>query len=169
MGAGKSSIGRKVARELALAFTDTDTMIIREHGPIAALFEAHGETHFRALERVAVTTALETGGVVALGGGAVLDPETRADLAQHRVVLLTVTPEIVKARIGGGSRPLLTGGDAVTRWETIYAQRRALYEEVADVTFDSSVGHVSAVAAAIARWARENGASTDPRTIPETS
>jgi shikimate kinase len=155
MGAGKSSIGRKVARELGVDFIDTDTMIVRQHGPIPALFDAHGEERFRALERAEVVAALASGGVVALGGGAVLDPETRADLARHRVVLLTVSPEIVRARIGGSQRPLLNGGDAVARWEQIYAQRRRLYEEVADVTFDSSVGHISAVATAIAKWSRE--------------
>lgn len=169
MGAGKSSIGRKVARELGVAFTDTDTMIVREHGPIPALFAAQGEEHFRSLERSAVVAALAAGGVIALGGGAVLDPHTRADLAHHRVVLLTVAPEIVKARIGGANRPLLSGGDAVARWEQIYAERRSLYDEVADITFDSSVGHVSAVAAAIARWARENDVTTDSRPTPEAS
>lgn len=169
MGAGKSSIGRKVARELGLSFADTDTMIVRQHGPIPALFVSHGEEHFRAIEREAVVTALRAGGVVALGGGAVLHPQTRADLADHRVVLLTVAPEIVKARIGGANRPLLNGGgDAVARWAQIYDQRRPLYEEVADVSFDSSVGHVSAVAAAIARWARtDQDHPPAPGTLPE--
>ena len=160
MGAGKSSIGKKVARELGLPFTDTDTMIVREHGQIPALFAAHGEAHFRSLERAAVVTALASGGVVALGGGAVLDPDTRTDLGGHRVVLLTVAPNAVTARISGGNRPLLNDGDAVARWTQIYAERRPLYESVADATFDSSLGHISAVAAGIARWARLNGFPT---------
>lgn len=168
MGAGKSSIGRKVARELDLPFSDTDATIAREHGAIPALFASHGEAHFRALERAAVVAALESRGVVALGGGAVMDAGTRADLAGHRVVLLTVAPEIVRSRIGGAGRPLLNGtGDPVANWERIYAERRALYEELADVTFDSSVGHVSAVAAAIARWARDDGAAELPETASE--
>jgi shikimate kinase len=169
MGAGKTSIGKKVARELGATFTDTDAAIVREHGPIPALFETHGEPYFRALERAAVTAALRNGGVVALGGGAVTDAATRADLSRHRVVLLTVSPEIVRSRIGGANRPLLNGGDAVAQWERILAERRALYDEVADATFDSSAGHISAVAAAIARWARGAQAPAHSRPVSEGS
>ncbi|WP_375384363.1 shikimate kinase [uncultured Microbacterium sp.] len=171
MGAGKSSIGKKVARELGVTFTDTDTVIVREHGQIPALFDERGEAHFRALERAAVVTALDGGGVVALGGGAVLDAATREDLSAHRVVLLTVAPEIVRARIGGKGRPLLNDGDPIVRWQRIYDERRAFYEQVADVTFDSSVGRISAIAAAIAEWARADGLTpgVSPDTVPEGS
>ncbi|MGO3555858.1 MAG: shikimate kinase, partial [Microbacterium gubbeenense] len=57
MGAGKSSIGRRVAKRLGTTFTDTDSMIVREHGPIADLFEAQGEAEFRRIERETVATA----------------------------------------------------------------------------------------------------------------
>ncbi|KAA9110554.1 shikimate kinase [Microbacterium rhizomatis] len=166
MGAGKSSIAKKVARELDREFTDTDTVVVRAHGPIPALFESHGEAFFRAVEREAVVAALATGGVVALGGGAVLDAATRADLAAHHVVLLTVSPDIVRARIGGQNRPLLNDGDPIAQWRRIYAERHPLYEEVADVTFDSSTGHISAIAAAIAEWARAQ--DTVPHAAPGT-
>ncbi|MFT4230981.1 MAG: shikimate kinase, partial [Microbacterium sp.] len=73
MGAGKTSVGRRVAKRLGLPFTDTDKTVAAEHGPISAIFERHGEEHFRRLERDAVRRALAGGGVVALGGGAVLD------------------------------------------------------------------------------------------------
>ncbi len=171
MGAGKSSIGRKVARRLELPFTDTDAVIAREHGSIPALFASRGESQFRAIERDAVVAALASGGVVALGGGAVLYAATRADLAHHRVVLLTVAPEVVRARIGGSNRPLLNDGDPLVRWQRIYDDRRTLYEEVADVTFDSSVGHISAIATAIAEWAREDGFATGAitETLAESS
>jgi len=169
MGAGKTSIGKKVARELGMTFTDTDAMIVRDHGAIPSLFEKRGEPFFRGVERSAVVDALAIGGVIALGGGAILDAATRADLAHHRVVLLTVSPEIVRSRIGGANRPLLNGGDAVARWERIFAERRALYEEVADATFDSSSGHISAVASAIARWVRGDGAAAQPRSLSEGS
>lgn len=167
MGAGKSSIGKKVARDLELPFTDTDAMIVREHGAIPELFTAFGEAHFRALERDAVVAALGYGGVVALGGGAVMDAATRSELVQHRVVLLTVSPDTVRARIGGANRPLLNGGDAVVQWERIYEERRPIYEQVADATFDSSSGHISAVAASIAAWARNDLAHSYPTTVRE--
>ncbi|MFX5684625.1 shikimate kinase, partial [Acinetobacter baumannii] len=77
MGAGKTSVGRRVARALGEPFSDTDKIVVRDHGPIPDLFRAHGEAHCRSRERDAVAEALERGGVVALGGGAVLDPVTR--------------------------------------------------------------------------------------------
>lgn len=161
MGAGKTSIGRRVARELQLPFSDTDSLIVRDHGPIAQLFASHGEAHFREVERGAVREALARGGVVALGGGAVLDADTRKDLSAHRVVLLTVSPRIVRARIQGASRPLLADGDdPVARWETIMASRSALYAEVADITFDTSSGPLSQVVHDIVSWV--HGVLEDP-------
>ncbi|GAA3902806.1 shikimate kinase [Microbacterium invictum] len=154
MGAGKSSVGRRVAKALGTSFYDSDAAVVRAHGPIEAIFVDHGEEHFRELERDAVQTGLDQGGVVALGGGAILHPDTQAALAAHRVVLLTVSPRIVASRIGGTARPLLQDGDAVTRWNEVYASRRALYERLADVTFDTSTGPLQAVVDAIVTWAR---------------
>lgn len=167
MGAGKSSIGRKVAKTLGTTFTDTDSLIVQRHGAIAEFFAEHGEAQFRLVERDAVVEALARGGVVALGGGSVLDAETRSDLALHRVVLLTVSPRIVRARIQGESRPLLTGGeDPLRRWQRILAERRPLYDAVADVTFDTSSGPISGVVAEIAAWAVDVGALGDIQTDP---
>lgn len=154
MGAGKTSIGRRVARDLGESFTDTDKVVVREHGPIPALFAEHGEAHFRALERAAVVEALAAGGVVALGGGAILDAATRADLSRHRVVLLTVAPGIVASRIGGDDRPLLQGEDPVAHWNRIWAERRPVYESIADATFDTSSGPLAGVVARIVEWSR---------------
>ncbi len=80
MGAGKTRIGKRVARALEVPFTDTDKVIVAAHGPIADIFDQHGEPHFRALERDVVHEALTGGGVVSLGGGAVLDPGTQQTL-----------------------------------------------------------------------------------------
>ena len=155
MGAGKSSIGRRVARELGVPFTDTDSLVVRDHGPIAQLFATHGEARFRQVERDAVREALGRGGVVALGGGAVLDAETRRDLGGHHVVLLTVAPHVVRARIHGESRPLLADGeDPLARWEAILASRSELYSQVADVTFDTSTRPLSHVVSDIVSWFR---------------
>jgi shikimate kinase len=155
MGAGKTSVGRRVARTMGMSFTDTDKVVVRDHGPIPELFTRLGEPGFRAIERVAVAESLDRGGVVALGGGAVLDAGTRAALAAHRVVLLTVSPRVVASRIAGADRPLLNGDeDPVARWQRIYAERQHLYEEVADVTFDTSSGPLADVVTAIVAWAR---------------
>lgn len=151
MGAGKTSIGKRVARGLKLPFADTDRVIVQAHGPIPAIFAEHGEQHFRVLEREAVAEALAAGGVVSLGGGAVLDAGTRAALAPHRVVYLTVSPETVASRIRDANRPLVDGDDPVAAWERIFAERRSLYEQVADVTFDTS-GPIAHVAAAVLDW-----------------
>jgi shikimate kinase len=162
MGAGKSSIGRRVARVLGVPFADTDSLIVRQHGPIPELFRTHGEPHFRALERAAVERALASGGVISLGGGSVLDPRTRADLRDHRVAFLVVDPQIVAGRIAGGTRPLLAGGDPVAEWDRIFTARRPLYEEVADAVFDTSRGPLSDVVDSIATWA----ATAVPRGTP---
>lgn len=154
MGAGKTSVGRRVAKVLGRPFFDSDIAVKLGHGPIEDIFAAHGEDHFRALERAAVCEGLATGGIVSLGGGAVLDPDTRVDLARHRVALLTVEPSVVAARVKGSQRPLLQGDDAATRWSEIYESRRPVYEELADATFDTSYGPLHDVVEAVVQWVR---------------
>lgn len=156
MGAGKTSVGRKVARLLGEPFIDTDKRIAAEHGPIPEIFAAHGEPHFRDLERAAVASALEEGGVVSLGGGAVTDAGTRALLAQHPVVFLTVSADAVARRIQGAGRPMLAGeDDPVERWRAIFEQRRAWYEQVADITIDTSRRPMRMLAEEICAWRKE--------------
>jgi len=150
MGAGKTRIGKRVARILGTGFVDTDKVIVSEHGAIPELFASQGEAHFRALERAAVVDALAGTDVVALGGGAVLDDQTRANLTSHRVVLVTVTPEAVAPRIANARRPLLR--DGLTDWERIYAERRHLYEQLAKLTVDTSHRPIDAVAKEVAAW-----------------
>ncbi|WP_156761856.1 shikimate kinase [Microbacterium karelineae] len=160
MGAGKSSIGRRVAKRLAVSFTDTDSLIVAEHGRIADLFSSRGEAEFRRIERAAVRDALARGGVVALGGGAVLDPDTRADLAAHLVVLLTVSERTVASRIQGAKRPLLNHGDPLAEWKRIAAERQPIYEELADIAFDTSRGPLREVVTGAAEWASARLAGT---------
>lgn len=159
MGAGKTSIGRKLARALGTTFFDSDIAVVRAHGPIAEIFAADGEARFRELEREAVVEGLRRGGIVALGGGAVLDPDTRADLVGHRVVLLTVAARTVAGRIRDSSRPLLHGDDAMARWNAVLEARHELYEQLADVRFDTSTGHIQNVVEQIAAWVRETEAA----------
>ena len=150
MGAGKTRIGKRVAAALGVPFTDTDKVIVREHGPIAAIFDAHGEAHFRALEAAAVAAALEGEGVVSLGGGAVLDAGTRALLRGRPVVYLSVTAEAVADRLGDGKRPLARGG--VDDWQRIYDARRPLYEELAAYRLDTSRLPYDALAQEVVTW-----------------
>lgn len=155
MGAGKTSVGRKVAKALGVPFTDTDKRIAIEHGPIPELFAQHGESHFRELERAAVAEALAEGGVISLGGGAVTTAETRELLRQLPVVFLSVSPEVISGRIRSGNRPLLAGEDPVAKWNQIYEQRRGWYEEVATTIIDTSSRPMHRIAAEIAAWRRE--------------
>lgn len=112
MGAGKTTVGGLVAERLGVPFLDTDHVVEATAGkPVAEIFVDDGEEHFRALERDAVAAALgDHDGVLALGGGAVLDPGTRALLAGHPVVFLQVGLADAASRVGlGVSRPLLLG------------------------------------------------------------
>lgn len=156
MAAGKTSVGRRVAKTLGVPFIDTDKRIVAEHGPIPELFATHGEEYFRELEAAAVERALQEDGVVSLGGGAVTTERTRALLRQHPVVFLTVQADAVAERIRNNDRPLLSGEeDPLTRWVQIFDQRSAWYEEVASVTFDTSRRPMQRIAADIAAWRRE--------------
>jgi shikimate kinase len=141
MGTGKSEVGRRLAQRLGRAFVDTDQLIEERAGKrVAAIFADDGEPAFRALERAAVAEAAGRGGaVVAVGGGAVLDPENVRCLRDAGVlVYLTAPPDVILRRVGdGGSRPLLQGDPrvAVTR---LLAERGPVYASTADVTIDTS-------------------------------
>lgn len=150
MGAGKTRIGKRVARLLGTGFQDTDKLIVAEHGAIAELFDAHGEPHFRAIERDMVARALASDDVVALGGGAILAAETQQLLANHRVVLVTVTAEAVEPRITDGRRPLVRNG--IREWERIYAERLPIYQRLAQFTVDTSHRPIDAAAQEVAEW-----------------
>ncbi|WP_337006088.1 MULTISPECIES: shikimate kinase [unclassified Microbacterium] len=155
MAAGKTSVGRRVARRLGVPFVDTDKRIVAAHGPIPALFAEHGEAHFRDLERLAVAEAVAEGGVISLGGGAVTDPATRELLTHHSVVFLTVSADAVADRLRGSSRPLLAGEDPLERWKRIFEERRGWYAEVASTTFDTSRRPMQRIADEIVAWKRE--------------
>jgi shikimate kinase len=150
-GAGKSRLGKRVARILGVPFADSDRMIVAEHGPIAQIFRDHGEPHFRALERETVHRALQGEGVLSLGGGAVLDPDTQDELTAHRVVYLTISPDAVERRLAGDTdRPLVRNG--VEDWVALNAPRWPIYTRLADVTFDTSHRPNDEIAKEVAAW-----------------
>ncbi|HWR85475.1 MAG TPA: shikimate kinase [Rhodoglobus sp.] len=148
-GAGKTRTAKRVARRLELSVIDTDKTIVAEHGPIAGIFAEHGEPHFRALERAAVQRALAERAVVSLGGGAVLDPGTQADLAGRRVVQLTMTPEAAALRVTDPKRPLSSDPEA---WARLVAARQPIYDRLAGLTIDTSSQPLDRVAQQIVEW-----------------
>jgi shikimate kinase len=139
-GAGKSTVGKRVAKRLGVGFRDTDSDIVVTAGkPIAEIFIDDGEAHFRALERAAVATALaDHDGVLSLGGGAVLAEETRALLQQHTVALLDVDLGHATQRVGlNRDRPVLALNPRA-QLKLLLEQRMPLYREVATFTVDTS-------------------------------
>ncbi|MGX1674886.1 shikimate kinase [Streptomyces sp. NPDC055400] len=135
MGVGKSTVGELLAEWLGCPYRDTDADIVAAQGrPIADIFVDEGEAHFRALERQAVREALaEHPGVLALGGGAILDESTRALLAPLPVVYLSMDVEEAVKRTGlNTARPLLAVNPR-RQWRELMEARRHLYTEVARV------------------------------------
>jgi shikimate kinase len=133
MGAGKSTVGSRLAEALGVPLRDTDDDIVAGAGkPISDIFVDDGEDHFRGLERAAVAHALNTfDGVLAVGGGAILAEETRRALKEHRVVYLEVGLADAVSRVGlGAGRPLLAINPRATL-RHLLDLRRPLYEEVA--------------------------------------
>ncbi|SDT79625.1 shikimate kinase [Actinoplanes derwentensis] len=136
MGAGKTTIGQAVAAQWGVPFADTDLIIEARAGkPIPEIFVDDGEDVFRALERETVASSLESfGGVLALGGGAILDEGTRKLLAAQTVVYLSVELTDAIRRVGlGAGRPLLAMNPRATL-KYLLDQRRPLYQEVATHT-----------------------------------
>ncbi|MEZ7004138.1 3-dehydroquinate synthase [Streptomyces sp. AD55] len=136
MGVGKSTVGRLLAERLGTGYRDTDEDIVTARGrSIADIFLDEGEAAFRALEKEAVRTALAGHrGVLALGGGAILDAGTRALLAGHHVVYLSMDVEEAVKRTGlNAARPLLAVNPR-KQWRALMEARRPLYEETASAT-----------------------------------
>ncbi|MGC5344725.1 3-dehydroquinate synthase [Streptomyces sp. DT171] len=133
MGVGKSTVGALLAQRLGTHYRDTDADVVAAAGkPIAEIFYDEGEPHFRELEHRAVSAALaEHAGVLALGGGAVLDAATRSLLAGHTVVYLSMDVEEAVRRVGlNTARPLLAVNPR-RQWRELMDARRPLYDEVA--------------------------------------
>jgi shikimate kinase len=138
-GSGKTTVGRLLAESLGTEFRDTDRDIEAAAGmSVSEIFVAEGEPAFRERERAAVATALaDHSGVLALGGGAVLDEGTRSLLADQTVVWLRVGLSDAVARVGlNRDRPLLLGNVRGTMYR-LMTERAPLYEQVATVIIDT--------------------------------
>jgi shikimate kinase len=135
-GAGKTTVGGLVARRLRVGFRDTDSDVEQLAGAsITDIFIDQGEVAFRALESEAVRVALDAhDGVLAVGGGAIIDDRTRSLLADHRVVFLDVGLADAASRVGlNRDRPLLLGNPRA-QLRVMLQERRVFYTEVATVT-----------------------------------
>jgi shikimate kinase len=135
MAAGKSTIGRKLARELGCAFYDTDVVVARAHGPVATIFAREGEAAFRRYEHDAIAEILFSGkaGVIALGGGALTVAENRALLEKHaHRIFLKASPEQIFARVQQNRRrrPLLGAHPSIDRIRELYDARLPDYAAV---------------------------------------
>jgi shikimate kinase len=150
MGAGKTTVGRLVARRLKRDFYDSDLEIERRCGVrVALIFEIEGEPGFRAREAqvIAELTARERV-VLATGGGAVLAAASRRLLAERgSVIYLHGRPADLRERVRHDrSRPLLATADPLKKLEELYAQRDPLYREIADLVLETGRQSVQALA-----------------------
>lgn len=151
-GAGKSTVGQLLAHRLGADFLDTDTIVEEMAGkPVSDIFITDGEPAFRELERTAVSRALAGHpGVLALGGGAVMDAGTQRLLAGHPVVYLQTGFAAAAKRVGlAAARPLLVGNPRA-RMKELLEQRLPVYEQLAWVTVSTDDRPPAEIAAEIA-------------------
>ncbi|KAI5914202.1 shikimate kinase [Thauera sp. 2A1] len=145
MGAGKTTVGKELARRRGVRFADVDHEIIARTGvSIPTIFEIEGEVGFRRRESQALDELTrESEIVIATGGGSVLDPANRALMSQRGVVVyLNVPPQILWERTRNDrNRPLLQVEDPRARIEELHRARDPLYREVADIVIDGGRGN----------------------------
>ena len=147
-GAGKSSIGKNLAKKLEQPFCDTDQLIEEQSGKsIAEIFIDSGEAQFREIEKAVVLQVLQDRtGVIALGGGSVLDEDVQAKLQKMSdVVFLDVSISNAAPRVGfNRDRPLLVGNPR-QQWIALMEKRRPIYEKLAKITVSTDNKKVNEV------------------------
>lgn len=166
MGAGKTAVGRRLANRLDLPFIDADTEIeVAAGASVSEIFAEHGESYFRQGERKVIARLLEGGPqVLATGGGAYMNAETRANIkARGLSVWLKAELKVLLKRVGRrDSRPLLAAGEPEKVMKKLIEERYPIYEE-ADVTVESrDVPHEMIVGAVIDALAAKLGCAAKP-------
>jgi len=165
MGAGKSTVGRRLARRLGLEFIDCDQALEARTGvDIPRIFDVEGEAGFRRREAALIEELTARPGIVlATGGGAVTDPENRRRLAERGlVVYLRAAVDTQLARTRHSSRPLLQCAAPRERLEALLAERAPLYEQLADLIMDAAEGGPERLAARIAARLEEQDIARHP-------
>lgn len=151
MAAGKSTIGKRLARELGLPFVDTDAEIVAGHGPLEDIFAREGEGSFRVYERNVVAAALlGEPKVISLGGGAITHAPTRALLEAHALRVFIEAPLrtiLARVRRSKTRRPMLGEQPSMRRVRELFALREPYYRE-AEIVVDGR-GTAGKVASAI--------------------
>jgi shikimate kinase len=165
MGAGKTAVGRRLANRLDLPFIDADTEIeLAADASISEIFAEHGESYFRQGERKVIARLLQGGPqVLATGGGAYMNADTRANIKLHGIsVWLKADLKVLLKRVGRrGNRPLLAEGDSEKVMKKLMEERYPLYEG-ADVTVESrDVPHDVMVGAVVDAVAERLGCKAD--------
>lgn len=163
MGAGKTTAGRRLSRILHIPFVDTDLVIEEAHGAISDIFAGEGEAQFRRYEAETIASLAQTGPrIIAVGGGAIVDPANRVALRRTGcIVNLALKPETAFRRVAHRThRPLLGSAPTVETIRTIMREREAAYaDNDLSIAVDSKTA--SAVAHIIARWYRRRIAGGD--------
>ena len=158
MGAGKTTVGELLARRLQRRFVDTDHDVEREAGAtVAELFAGEGERGFRRREAAAIRhVAALRGQVIAVGGGAVLDPANVTQLrATGDLVLLAADVDVLAERVGGDpARPLLAEHDTADRLEALHSERAEAYAAAAAHTIDTTDLTPTEIVDQVVAWAR---------------
>lgn len=151
MGTGKTSAGRRAAELANAPFHDTDDLaVVRSGVTIGTLWEEEGEAAFRRLESEVIAELASAEGILATGGGAVIDPANRSNMT-GTVVWLSARPETIVDRTGtGGDRPLLAGDGLAERVAQLMRERSPAYEEVATHRIDTDGLTIDEVAHEIA-------------------
>ncbi len=144
MGVGKTTVGRQLAKQLCLDFTDSDHEIERRTGvDIPLIFEIEGEAGFRTRESAIISELTERQGIVlATGGGAILDPENRSLLSARGFVVYLSAPieQLLKRTAHDSNRPLLENKDPRQQLEKIMSEREPLYQSTSDLVVHSAQG-----------------------------
>jgi shikimate kinase len=166
MGAGKTTVGKALARRIGREFVDCDREIVERTGvPIATIFEIEGEAGFRRRETAVLTDlAVRQGVVVATGGGAVLAEENRRLMRERgTVVYLRAALDHLHERTRRDTaRPLLAKGDRRATLAALLEARDPLYREVAHITVESSAASPGSLAARIAEALEARDPHSEP-------
>lgn len=156
MAAGKSTIGKKLARKLGVNFYDIDEIVVEQHGAISDIFYAQGEKQFRQYEHDAIAHVLDEGqpGIIALGGGAVThDPTLRMLKKRTYRVFVKVPPEQILGRLRKSPRvrPLIGPTPSLSKIRDLYEQRMPRYAH-ADCVIEAGDLSTTQIVDQIAQW-----------------